>query len=203
MWLNITWNFEFIISQIFVLFAVVSLALSCCTKNRFLILILSLLNAIFYGIHYLFLKEYSGAFLNFIGVVRAVWFFVNDKFKVRKNYTLISLFVCLALLIATEIYTFDKWYSILPLIATIIYTVAVWQKNVKIYRWALIPTEIIAVVYNIMCGSLFGVIFEGTLLIVAIVSVIKIYSQNKNLPLEETVAEVNEKSQNKDKEDKN
>ena len=54
-----------------------------------------------------------------------------------------------------------------------------------------------------MCGSLFGVIFEGTLLIVAIVSVIKIYSQNKNLPLEETVAEVNEKSQSKEKEDKN
>lgn len=179
MWFNITWTWEFIVSQICVLVAVLSLALSCCTKNRILILILALLNSIFYGLQYLFLKEYSGAVLNFIGIVRAIWFFINDKLKVRRNYTLISLFVCLACLIAAEIWTFSAWYSILPLLATVTYTLAVWQKNIKIYRWAIVPIEICGVAYNIMCQSLFGIIFESILLIVAIVSVIRYYTHSE------------------------
>ena len=71
------------------LVAVLSLALSCCTKNRVLILVFSLLNALFYGLQYLFLKEYSGAILNFIGIIRGVWFYLNDRLKANKTLIIV------------------------------------------------------------------------------------------------------------------
>lgn len=203
MWFDITWNFEFIMSQVCVFVAVLSLALSCCTKNRLLILVFALLNSVFYGLQYLFLKEYSGAVLNFIGIVRAIWFFINDKLKVKKKYTLISLIVCLALLVAGEIYTFNKWYSILPLVATVLYTLAVWQTSIKLYRWAIVPIEIIGVTYNIMCHSIFGVIFESILLIVAIVSVIRFYTHGKSLPQNKGKEDIENISQNEVKNTEN
>ncbi len=212
MWFNITWSLDFVLSQICVLFAVLSLALSCCTKNRVLILILSLLNSIFYGLEFLFLKEYAGAILNFIGTIRSVWFFINDKYKVSKKASILSLVICLFLIsvgtvlaesgiFETKKFTFSylKWYSIFPLIATLTYSIAVWQKDIKFYRWALIPVEMCGVAYNIMCNSLFGLIFESILLIIAIISVIKFYKKNDKHKIKSDLLNENELSKNSEK----
>lgn len=172
------WTFEFILSQICVCFAVLSLGLSYFSKNRVVILILALCNSIFYGLQYLFLHEYAGAVLNFVGVIRGIWFYVNNRLGVRRAYTVISLVVCLSLLIVGDILTFEHWYSIFPLIATVAYTLSVWQKNIKVYRWSVVPVEVCGIIYNIMCMSIFGIVLESLLLIFGIISIIKIYRQN-------------------------
>lgn len=189
------WTFEFIMSQVCVIFAVLSLGLSYFTKNRVVILILALCNSIFYGLQYLFLHEYAGAVLNFIGILRGVWFFVNDKLGVSRNLTLISLITCLSLLILGDILTFGEWYSIFPLIATVTYTLAVWQKNITVYRWTVIPIETCGVIYNIMCGSIIGIVLEVLLLIFGIVSIIKLYV-GKNKKQNGNDAQTEENSQN-------
>lgn len=172
MWV-IEWTPNYIVSQVFVALAVLSLALSVCTKNRILILLFGLCNSIFFGLQYFFLKEYAGAILNFIGIVRAIWFYFNDKFEATRGWRLVSLFICLIFLIVGDILSFGQWYSIFPLIATVTFTIGIWQKNILAYRISIVIVECFGVLYNIMCKSLLGVIFEGVLFVIAVVSVIR------------------------------
>ncbi len=161
--------------------AVLSLALSYLVKNRVGVLLLSISNAIFYAMHYLILKEHTAALLNLIGVVRGVWFYLNDKFNVSTKKASVSLVVCLILLVAGGCLTFEHWYSIFPIIATVIYTISVWQKNLKIYRWIVIPVEICGITLNIMCKSIIGIVFESALLITGIISIIYMYVHERHI----------------------
>lgn len=186
MW-TIEWSTGYIISQVFVALAVLSLALSVCTKNRILILLFGLCNSIFFGLQYFFLKEYAGAILNFIGIVRAIWYYFNDKFEASRGWRLVSLFTCLIFLIVGDILSFGKWYSIFPLIATVTFTIGIWQKNILFYRISIVIVETFGVLYNVMCKSLLGVIFESILFVIAIISVIKylLAARRKVKPKEE------------------
>lgn len=177
------WTLPYILSQVSVCFAVLSLGLSYFTKNRVAILLLGISNSIFYGLQYLFLKQYTGAILNFIGIIRGIWFYLNNRLGVKPKQAVFSLVVSLALLIAAGIVTFSAWYSIFPIFATVTYTISVWQKNLKVYRWAIIPIETCGVLYNIMCMSILGIVLESLLLIFGIASIIKLYKHKETMNL--------------------
>ena len=148
-------------------------------------MLFGLCNSIFFGLQYFFLHEYAGAILNFIGIVRAVWFYFNDKFDASRGWRLVSLFTCLVFLIVGDILSFGKWYSIFPLIATVAFTIGIWQKNILFYRVSIIIVEFFGVLYNIMCHSLLGIIFESFLFISAAISVIRYIYLSKRDKLKE------------------
>lgn len=170
------WSLTYILSQVCMIFAVISLAVSFCVKKRIAVLFLSISNAVFYALHYLLLGEHTAVIVNFIGIFRGIWFFLNDKFKVSKKMSVLSLLVCLAALVVGGIFTYEHWYSFLPIVATASYTFSVWQKNIKVYRWFVIPVEVCGIILNILCKSVIGIILESTLLLTGIISIIRMYS---------------------------
>ena len=67
--------------------------------------------------------------------------------------------------VISAIFTYEGVLSLLSVIATMLYTLSVWQKNPKVYKLLGIPIGILWIAYNIYVMSIFGIILETILLI--------------------------------------
>ena len=171
------WTPEFIASQICVCIAAIAMASTYFFKNRILILVLGIISTFFYAMQFLLLKEYAGVVVNVIGIIRGIWYFLETKYF--KKHTKTSFIVIQSLSLVMVILTFGKWYSIFPLIASVMFNYSTWQKNIKVYRWCALPAFTSGVLYSIFCKAYFGIVTESVSLVVAIISLIKLYCEEK------------------------
>ena len=107
-----------------------------------------------------------------IALIRNVIFFVDEK-KNGKRETInkidiIILIILYSISIISAIFTYEGFFSLLSVLATMLYTLSVWQKKTKIYKLLGIPVETLLLLYNLYIISIFGVISESILLICAI-----------------------------------
>ena len=104
-------------------------------------------------------------------------FIIDEKinWKREKNSTkdYIILVILYLILIISGILTYNSILSMMTVIATMLYTYFVWQKNTKIYKILGIPIGIIWIVYNIYVFSVFGIILETILAVSTIIGYVK------------------------------
>lgn len=131
--------------------------------------------AVLFIIHYIILgidgdgEAFSGAALNFIGLLRSIVFINNHK-KWAKSPVWLVVFVVISTVAA--ILTWEAWYSFLPSAAMILTTVSYWMKSETKIRLITFPSSPCWLVYNIIVGSVAGIVTECivmTSLIIAIV----------------------------------
>lgn len=167
----------YIISQVFAVLAMLSVGISYQFKNKKIILILCIIYSTCYSLEYLLLGAMAGVAMNFVSVIRNVWFYINAR-KERKNG--IGVFIALyIIIIGLGALTYDGICSLIPTVATLLFTFSVWQDNNKVYRWLSLPISALWITYNICYKSLFGVIAELILLIFEIVGIVRIIREKK------------------------
>jgi hypothetical protein len=173
----------FIFSQIFVCLCYLFLGLTYVIKKRTLILIFSLAALLFNGLHYSLLGAWAGVGVVCIAVVRNVLFLVQQKIKALDKYVIDDWIILIFLLIIsalTAVWTYDGILSLFSIFASVIYTVSVWQKNIKVYKILGIISGIINIVYFVFIGSIFGIILETIVCLITIVfTIIYILSERK------------------------
>lgn len=169
---------NYIISQVLVVFAMLSLGLSYLCKDKKKIMILCILSSAFYGTQYILLGAITGFAMNVVSIIRNIWFYINAK-KERKNDIWVLIILCLIALIL-GIISYDNIFSLTALAATLLFTYTVWQDNTKVYRWLALVISALWITYNIFFKSIFGVISELVLLIFEIIGIIKIQKQKKS-----------------------
>ena len=162
----------YIFSQIFTIAMYLVLAISYHIKKRRSILILSFLSQIFCGVSYILLNAYTGVAMCIVAMIRDAIFMVDEN-KNGKRDTItkkdvIYLIIFYLLIIISTTITYQGLYSLLSVIATMIFTYSVWQKKTKVYKFLGIPIGILWIVYNFCVKSIFGVILETVLLIASI-----------------------------------
>ena len=164
------------LSQLFVLFGYLFLFATYYAKTRIWILIFNTIALINMGIGFILLGAFSGLAIVFISITRNIIFFIRDK-KTSKNQDSSNkdTLLLLGLVLISAILTYFTSQSILgwlPFIAATLYTVSIWQKNIKIYRMLGVLSCSFWVVYQIYIQSPTGLIFEICLLLVILSSVI-------------------------------
>lgn len=164
---------SYLLSQIFVILAIIILAITYFLKDKTKILILCLIYCIFYGVHYLLLGAITGAMMNLVSLIRNYWFFRNSKNN-KKNSKLV-LIILLLISIIFGIITYKDMFSIISIIASLISTYSIWQDDVKLYKILAIPVSICFTVYAIHINSLVAIITELFLLITEVIAIIKLY----------------------------
>jgi len=70
------------------------------------------------------------------------------------------------------VFTFESWYDIFPVLATVIFSVGLWQKNTKMFRILGAISSLSWIIFMLLVGSAFGLILESILLGVAVSSVV-------------------------------
>lgn len=176
----------YIISQIFTIIMYVLLAITYYAKDRKKVLILNILGLISNIIAYSFLNAWTGLTMNIVALVRNVIFVLDEKKNgTRKSITradIIILTILYMISVVFAVFTYDGFFSLFSVFATMLYTYSIWQKNTKIYKLLGIPTGILWMLYNTYIMSIFGVVLESIVLICSIIGyVLEIKKINRNL----------------------
>ncbi len=126
-------------------------------RKRKNIILFTSLSACIFMIHYILLGAYTGAVLNLVCALRGAVFANSDKKWARSKFW---LFFFIAVNIICCVFTWDKWFSFLPLLGMILSTVSFWLKKESKIRFITLPSSPCWLVYNALCGSVAGVITE-------------------------------------------
>lgn len=136
------------IAQGFGILGLLVMVISLFQKNKDRMLRYVVFNGIFFGIEYLLLGAYSGMFSNFFGIFRTYISKEKEKHKnLNKWYILLFFIIGYAII---GFISFDgKIVSLLPIIAEIIYVIALWQKDVQKIRIGTLLMVILWLIYDI------------------------------------------------------
>ena len=171
------------VSQIFVILGYIFLGVTYLLKKRSVILQISLLSLVSTLLGYAFLSAHVGMAMMFVAICRNIIFCVQDvkvkSFENKKNDLFILLFLYLITIILA-VFTYEGLFSLLSVLATMVYTYSIWQKNSMVYKILGIPASLLWVCYNIFVNSLFGIILESLLVICEIIGVIE-YNKKRDL----------------------
>lgn len=166
------WSTTYALSQVFTIITYVLLALTYYAKDRKKVLILSFLSLIANGLAYVFLSAWTGLAMCAVALIRNIIFLIdenkNGKRETINKKDVVILVILYIISIISAVYTYDGFFSLLSVFATMLYTYSVWQKKTNIYKLLGIPIGILWILYNIYVKSIFGIILETILLICSI-----------------------------------
>lgn len=178
----IEWTPAYIVSQVLIVLVYICLCATYFLKKRKKILVVNIIAHIMQAISFLLLAGYTGVAMNFIYIVRDSFFVLDEKNRkleklTKRDFVILASFI--AIIVLLTIFTYNGWTSLLSVIATTISTIAIWQKNTKIYKLLGIPISMAWLGYNISLKAIFAIILEGILLISTIVGYLLEYYKEK------------------------
>ena len=193
--INISWDtdFLFILSQVFMFVAFLALIISFTTRNRRNLLIFNLIQIIFACLAHLLLGAWSAVAMAGVATFRNVAFLIHEKVRGKSdkvtNFDHIILGIVLISSLILGYFTFESFLSMFSVFGTVLSSIAVYQKSIKVFRILGVPIETLWIIYEIYIGSLIGMLMESFLLGVAIASIIfykqmeKLVKENNNLKI--------------------
>lgn len=159
----------YVLSQILITLSYVFLLFSYICKKRNFILINNIVSLVFLASGYIFLSAWTGLAMTSVAMVRSTLFlfeeFYFEKHKRSKIIDYLTLFALISLITICAYFTFDDFYSLFSVIATLIYTYSLWQKNNFVYIILGPIVSLLWILYNIYIFSVSGIILESVLLI--------------------------------------
>lgn len=178
------WTATYTISQILTFIVYIFLILTYIERSRKQILITSLFVHVIQGISFYLLNGYTGIAVNIFYMIRDLFFLydprdVNSKKIEKKDYVVLIIFMSIIIIFA--FLSYDGFLSLFSVFAAITSTIAVWQRDTKIFRFLGIVSSVLWLIYHISLHSIVAIVLESCLLIVTIVEYIReILRKNKN-----------------------
>ena len=150
-----------ILANILGVIGIVFLVVSVQCNKKSSILIFQIFANIFYGLQYLTLGAFSAGVMSIVSLLRCLIFYSYDR---KGKLVPLWLFLILALSIIFPIFfTYDGILSLFPIVATLVYSYATWQKNLSLFRKLVLSVSILWIIYNFCVGayiSVIGSVFE-------------------------------------------
>lgn len=138
----------------------VGLALSLLAfqfKKHGRIVLCKMLSELVFSIQYILLGAWTAAVLDFISVIRNL-LFVGLVKKERSTTPVIIIFGLFV--VATGVFTYDGFISLLPIASKLLTTVSYGMKNEKWLRIITLPSCILWIIYNLYVGSAAGALTD-------------------------------------------
>lgn len=143
-----------------------------------------------FGVQYFLLGAYTGTFMDVIGVIRNVTMASLSEDK-KKRTIFTGVFV--ALLVASCLFTWAGPVSLLAMAGKTCSTVSFGVTNPKILRLLTVPSCVLWIIYDILCGSYTGIVYESIKLCSVLIALVRYDRRRKEqIPpagQEETVKE--------------
>lgn len=173
-WTSLTYIF----SQIIVILTYLCFSFTYFVKKRSLLLLTVMLANALQGIAFSLLSAWVGLGMCGVAICRDLTSYFINKKRSEETKNRINgldfglLFLWIAALVLITVFTYADIWSWFALLATMTFTVSIWQKNVLVYRIMGIFASAFWIVYDIRIENLLGIILEGCMFAVAICGVI-------------------------------
>lgn len=142
---------SYVLSQLLVIVYYLIYSYTFHLKDSNKILIFGIIATIISSISYILLNAYTGMAMCFIAIIRNLLFKKNKK-------SILYLIIIFILTIVFSAVTFNSYFCLFNVIATLIYTYALWQKNAKTYKLLGIIVNALMIVYDIYIQSILGAV---------------------------------------------
>ncbi|MFR0823677.1 MAG: YgjV family protein [Clostridia bacterium] len=146
-------------------------------KGKEKILQTQMIANILYSIQYILIGAITAGSMNLVSALRSYVFY-----KKQKNTNMVSttwLFVFITIILVIAVITCRDFMSLIPIIITILYTYATWQKNTKVIRIIFLLAACIWIYYNFYIGAYVAIIGNGLEIISSIISMIRFDKKKK------------------------
>jgi hypothetical protein len=151
--------------------ALIFIILSVQNKKRARIFLFLTIATLLFMVQYALLHAWTGAVMNVIGVTRTVTFSQKEtKSWARHPAWLIAFLLAF---LAAGITTWVSYFSVLPILATWLDTVALWKEDAQAVRGFLILPRPFWFFYNFFVGSYAGMTTEIFLFTSILVGIIR------------------------------
>ncbi|MCL2061889.1 MAG: YgjV family protein [Firmicutes bacterium] len=151
--------------------ATVVTVISFQIKNKNILLVM---NAIANGLicaSLTLLEAYLGAVLTVVAIIRGFMFFKLEKRP--KWYACLALsFIC-ALVVWGAAFTYENYFSIIMLAATLALVFVFWQKNIYYIRFVSIGASIIFIIYNVINQAYTIIVLESIIIVSCVVFLVR------------------------------
>ena len=163
-------DISYIIGQLLGLVAVVMGFLSFQRKTPVGIIAFQLMAALIFAVHYTMIAAPTAIALNLLAAANCIFCYFRDK---RGSKSMIGSYVMVVLVIVISLLTWEGWYSMTIMLGLVINTVSfALDHPQKTRRMMLIKTPL-CFVYNLMVGSLGGMLYESVTLISAVIGLLR------------------------------
>ena len=143
----------FVLAQVLGIIALGTLAISFQKNDKKVLLKYQVFASMFFALQYLCLNAITGFLMNIITIIRNLIFRKYNE-KVPKIY-LILLIIAILVIISIS---YNGPISLLPAISVILYSVAVWQNNMKVTRFLEVISSILFIIYNMNVLAISGIV---------------------------------------------
>ncbi|MBE6152730.1 MAG: YgjV family protein [Firmicutes bacterium] len=144
------------LAQILGCFGLIFLIISIQNNNKKKILLFQIFANIFYGLQYITLNSFSAGLMSLVSLIRCVIFYkYSEKSKTTPKYI---LFILLLIICIISIFTYNGVISLIPILATILYTYATWQDNLKKFRIITTFVALLWIIFNSFVGAYIALI---------------------------------------------
>ena len=160
-------NLKFILAQIIGTIALVILIISFQKNKKEILLKYQIISSLLYAMQYFLLNAYTGVFMNLISMIRN---YIFNKYR-EKKVPIYWLLIFVIIMITLSLISYNGVTSLLPMIAVVIYSCAIWNGNLKYVRMVEVISCILFAIYNIKVLAISGLIatiIEMTAAIIAI-----------------------------------
>ncbi len=158
--------------------AVAFFILSYQMKSNRLLFLFQLIGCSIFVIQFGILGAYTGALSLLINILRNVLLLKANVWTwVRSKKTMLGI---IALLVAFTIWTWNGWFSLLPLASVGVTTIGYWTDNAQKIRLSQLMGSPCTLLYDVLIHSWGGVLSESITLVSIILSIIRFGWKNLN-----------------------
>ena len=159
-------SINFIIAQIIGISALIVLMISFQRNVKEKLLKYQMISSFLYAIQYIFLGAYTGALMNFTCMIRN---YIYNKYQ--NKVPLYWLIIVVLIMIFLSMLTYSSLISLLPMIAVVLYSCALWYGNLKLVRITEVISCILFIIYNIKVLAITGLIATFIEMFAAIIAI--------------------------------
>lgn len=168
----------FIISQIVGFVAAALLLFSYQQRTHRRIVAMQFCSGMLFALQYFMLGAYEGMVGNMVGFTRSIVYCFRGKSKFADSIACPIVFAVLAGIGGAI--TYSSPISLLPMAAMIISSFVMWNPKTQELRALTLPTSVMWLIYNIICGSYSGTLTEILSEISIIIGLIRFRSRKNS-----------------------
>lgn len=168
----------FIISQLIGFTAAALLLFSFQQRTHRRIVAMQFCSGLLFALQYFMLGAYEGMVGNIVGFSRSIAYCFRGKSKFADSIACPIVFAVLAGIGGAI--TYSGPVSLLPMAAMMISSFVMWNPKTQELRALTLPTSVMWLIYNIICGSYSGTITEILSEISIIIGLIRFRNRKKS-----------------------
>ncbi len=184
---------EFILAQICGFFVLTLMVLSVWFNDNKKIVFISIIANIFATTQYFLLGALTGAIISILNTIRCFVFFLYKKKGLKPSLVILILFEIVTVI--SGAITWQSWWSLLPIIVTLIYTYGLWQDKTFIIKLTTGISGAGWLAYNIVAKAYIGAVQSLTQFLSSTIAIIKDKVKNKKTQSSTNISTIENESE--------